>query len=87
MCTDNWAGINVHLYTSHIEAKCRCYGFLVEALCSNYGIQFKDTTAVLYVEKIERPQNKVSWLVTDSPWYLNIHEDLNVPMVKDEIAK
>ena len=42
------------------------------------------------VEKLQRRQSKILRIITGAPWYVrnsNIHKDLNVPFVREEIKK
>ena len=53
-----------------------------------YGIQLWGTASSSNIEKLQRRQSKLLRLITGAPWYLrnnNIHNDLNVPTVKEEI--
>lgn len=54
-----------------------------------YGIQLWGCTAKTNIKLIQTFQNKVLRLITDSPWYIrndDIHRDLNITTVSDEIA-
>lgn len=55
-----------------------------------YGIQIWGTASVSNVEKLQRRQNRLLRMITSAPWYVrnsNIHNDLNVPMIKDEVKR
>ena len=55
-----------------------------------YGIQLWGTASSSNIERIQRSQNKILKMITCAPSYVrnsNIHRDLNVPFVKNEIIK
>ena len=55
-----------------------------------YGIQLWGTASNTSVDLIQRAQSKILRSMTGAPWYIrnkNIHNDLEVPLVKDEFEK
>ena len=55
-----------------------------------YGVELWGTASSSNIERIQRRQNKILRLMTNAPWYIknsNIHKDLSVPMIREEIAK
>lgn len=55
-----------------------------------YGCQLWGNASNSNIDIIQRAQTKILRTITGAPWYVrnaNIHKDLNVPPVKDEIAE
>ena len=55
-----------------------------------YGIQLWGCTSKNNIEIIQRFQNKVLRTIVNAPWYIrnkDLHRDLNVAMVQDEICR
>lgn len=55
-----------------------------------YGIELWGTSSSSNVEILQRYQSKTLRLITNSPWYVNnnnIHNDLGVPKVRNEISR
>lgn len=53
-----------------------------------YGIQLWGTACASNVSKLQRRQSKILRIITGAPWYIrnaNIHEDLNMPTVEEEV--
>ena len=53
-----------------------------------YGAQLWGKASASNVDIIQRAQSKILRMITGAPWYLrnsNIHKDLQVPLVKDEL--
>ena len=53
-----------------------------------YGIQLWGTASSSNVEKLQRKQSALLRSITGAPWYIrnsNIHRDLNVPIIREEI--
>lgn len=53
-----------------------------------YGIQLWGTASPSNVEKLQRRQSRLLRIITGAPWYMrnsNIHKDLKVPLVREEI--
>ena len=53
-----------------------------------YGIQLWGTASNTSIDIIQRAQSKILRSIVGAPWYIrneNIHRDLNIPLVKDEI--
>lgn len=53
-----------------------------------YGLQLWGTSSHSNIEIMQRFQSKTLRLITEAPWYVrneNIHCDLGVPMVQQEI--
>ena len=73
----------------NLDCKLLIYNSILKSIWC-YGAQLWGTASKTNVERIQRQQNKILRSITNAPWYLknlNIHKDLNVPLVKDEIAK
>ena len=54
----------------------------------NYGIQLWETNANSNIEILQRFQSKTLRMMINAPWYITnaqIHRELKIPMVKDEI--
>lgn len=55
-----------------------------------YGIQLWGTASNSNIEILQRYQSKTLRLIANAPWFItnnNIHKDLQIPTVKDEINK
>lgn len=55
-----------------------------------YGIQLWGTASSSNIEKLQRRQSKLLRMITCAPWYIknnNIHRDLNIPTIREEIKK
>lgn len=55
-----------------------------------YGIQIYGCAKAAHLNSIQTFQNKVLRNIVDAPWYVrnsDIHRDLKIPLVKDEIQK
>lgn len=55
-----------------------------------YGIQLWGTACYSNVDILQRFQSKTLRLITNAPWFVNnntIHNDLNIPIIKDEIKR
>lgn len=53
-----------------------------------YGIQLWGSASSSNIEKLQRRQSKILRIITCAPWFIrnrNIHKDLNVPLVREEI--
>ena len=53
-----------------------------------YGIQLWGTACATNIDIIQRFQSKTLRVITGAPWYMrneNIHRDLNIPTIKEEI--
>ncbi|GBP06782.1 RNA-directed DNA polymerase from mobile element jockey [Eumeta japonica] len=75
--------------TLSLDCKLLIYKSLMKPIWF-YGAQLWGTASASLVEKIQRWQNKILRLITSDPWYvrnLNIHQDLNMPLVTTEIDK
>ena len=75
--------------TLSLDCKLLLYKSLLKPIWC-YGIQLWGTASASNVERIQRRQNKILRLITSAPWYIknsNIHRDLNMPLVTEEIAK
>ena len=54
------------------------------------GSYAQDSACYSNVDILQRFQSKTLRLITDAPWFVNnniIHNDLNVPKIKDEIKR
>ena len=73
----------------NLDSKLLLYNaFLKPIWC--YGIQLWGTASASNIENIQRTQNKILSMITAAPWYVknsNIHKDLKVPFIKDEIKR
>lgn len=72
-----------------LDCKLLIYKSILKPIWS-YGIQMWGTASASNVEKIQRRQNKILRMLTAAPWYVknsNIHKDLEMPYVKEEIQK
>lgn len=75
--------------TSKLSLDCKAllYKSVLKPIWS-YGIQIWGTTASSNVDKIQRLQSNILRNITGAPWFVrnsNIHRDLEVPMVQEEI--
>ena len=55
-----------------------------------YGIQLWATASNSNIEILQRFQSKTLRSFVDAPWYISnkaIHDDLEIPLVKDEIKR
>lgn len=55
-----------------------------------YGLQLWGTTSNSNVEILQRYQSKTLRIIANAPWYMTnrqIHRDLNVPFIRDDINK
>lgn len=72
-----------------LNNKVLLYKIILKPIWS-YGIQLWGTASNSNVEILQRYQSKTLRLITGSPWFVNnfnIHNDLNVPFIKDEIKR
>ena len=70
-----------------LDCKLLLYNSIIKPIWC-YGIQLWGTASASNIERIQRSQNKILKMITCAPSYVrnsNIHRDLNVPLVKNEI--
>lgn len=78
-----------HNSTLKLDYKVLIYKAIIKPIWT-YGIQLWGTASSSNVDKLQRRQSKILRLITDSPWFIrndNIHNDLSIPTVRDEIKK
>lgn len=71
-----------------LELKVMLYKAILKPIWT-YGIQLWGSASISNIELIQRAQSKILRAITGAPWFVrnqNIHSDLNIPMVKDEIS-
>lgn len=71
-----------------IHNKLLVYKTIVKPIWT-YGIQLWGAAANSNIDIIQRFQSKILRIITNSPWFISnyrIHNDLNIPTVKEEIA-
>lgn len=72
-----------------LDCKLLIYNSIIKTIWC-YGIQLWGTASASNIEKLQRRQNNLLRMITSAPWYIrnaNLHRDLNVPLVKDEISR
>src|SRR6187551_3321700 len=72
-----------------IQNKVLLYNQVIKPVCI-YGIQLWGCTKKSNRKIIQRRQNKILRCIVDAPWYVrnsNIHKDLGIPDVEEEIRK
>lgn len=72
-----------------LENKLLVYKTILKPIWT-YGIQLWGTASNSNVEILQRFQNKVLRTITNAPWFTRnteVHEYLNIPLIKDEITK
>lgn len=72
-----------------LEYKLLLYKSMIKPIWS-YGIQLWGTACATNIQKLQRRQSKLLRLIVGAPWYIrneNIHKDLNIPTVQQEIEK
>ena len=72
-----------------LENKVRLYKAVLKPVWT-YAIQLWGTASTSNIEILQRYQSKTLRRITGAPWFvsnLEIHKDLNVPFIKDEIRK
>lgn len=72
-----------------LENKVRIYKAILKPVWT-YALQLWGTASHSNVEIVQRYQSKTLRLITGSPWFVKneeIHKDLNIPYVKEEIIK
>lgn len=75
--------------TLDLEYKVLIYKAIIKPIWT-YGIQLWGSACASNVNKLQRRQSNILRLITGAPWYIrnaNIHKDLNMPLVKEEIQK
>ena len=71
-----------------LEHKVLLYKPIIKPIWT-YGAQLWGKASASNIEIIQRAQSKILRMITGAPWYLrnsNIHKDLQIPLVKDELA-
>lgn len=72
-----------------LEYKVLLYKSIIKPIWT-YGIQLWGTTCATNIQKLQRRQSKLLRQIVSAPWYVrneNIHKDLNIPTVRDEIER
>lgn len=72
-----------------LQNKVLIYKSVIKPIWS-YGIQLWGTSTESNIQIVQRFQSKALRTLTSAPWYItnkNIHRDLNIPTVKEEISK
>lgn len=72
-----------------LENKLRIYKAMLKPIWT-YGIQLWGTASNSNIEILQRFQSKTLRSFADAPWYISnkaIHDDLEMPLVKDEIKR
>lgn len=72
-----------------LECKSLLYKTILKPIWT-YGIQLWGTASTSNIAKLQRRQSKILRYITGDPWFIrndNIHKDLNIPSVRDEIEK
>lgn len=70
-----------------LDNKLLIYTAMIKPIWS-YGIQLWGSACASNVAKLQRRQSRILRQITNAPWYIrnsNIHNDLNIPTIKDEI--
>lgn len=71
----------------NLNCKVLIYKSIIKPIWT-YGIQLWGTASASNIEKLQKRQNKILRLITGDPWFIrnaNIHKDLNIPLIRDEI--
>lgn len=72
-----------------LEYKVLIYSTVVKPIWT-YGSQLWGNASTSNIEVIQRVQSKILRQITGAPWYIrneNLHRDLKIPVVKDEIQR
>ena len=72
-----------------IENKLKIYKMIIKPIWT-YGIPLWGTATMSHINKLESLQSKILRTIVNAPWYVrneDIHEDLKIPMFKEEIGK
>ena len=76
-----------HRSSLDLEYKVLLYKTVIKPIWT-YGIQLWGTACASNISKLQRRQSTILRLITGAPWFMrnaNIHRDLNIPTVVDEI--
>ena len=72
-----------------LEYKVLLYNTIIKPIWT-YGVQLWGNASKTNIDVIQRSQSRILRIITGAPWYIrneNIHKDLNIPLVKNEICR
>lgn len=72
-----------------LEYKVLLYNTMIKPIWT-YGVQLWGNASRTNIDVIQRSQSKILRTITGAPWYIrneNIHKDLDIPFIKDEITR
>jgi len=72
-----------------LNYKVQVYNTIIKPIWT-YGIELWGSASPSNIEKLQRTQSKILRKMVGAPWYIkntNIHRDLKIPMVDDEISR